>query len=118
MSKAIVITAGQSEFLVETDVSVEVPTQLESRFTPPAAGVSEGMTPVVDLKAVGRKFAAVNELIIGCCNELSDAISKIKPQRFAVEFGIKFAGEAGVPMLGKAASEANIKVSIEWKTNE
>jgi hypothetical protein len=118
MSKAIVITAGQSKFLVETDESVEVPDQLESISTT-AEGVSEGLTPVVDIKAVGRKFADVNELIVGCCNELSDVIAKIsQPEKFAVELGIKFVGEAGVPMLTKASGEANIKVSIEWKTNE
>jgi hypothetical protein len=81
-------------------------------------GVPEGMQPVVDLEKVERQFGEVKDLIVGCCNSLLDAIRDIpKPDKVTVEFGVKLAGEVGVPMVTKGSGEANFKVSIEWGKN-
>jgi len=117
MSKAIAVKAGQTSILIETDESVEVLPHLRGIVTPPPPGVPEGMEEVDDLAQVERKFSEIKDLISTCCNSIFDGIENIvvKPDKFAVEFGIKLAGEAGVPMLTKVSGEANFKVSIEWK---
>ena len=119
MSKAIVVTVGKATFLAETDESIEILGETESSSDLSVSGISEGMVPMVHLKAVKKQFSGVKELIVEYCNELSDAIPKIaKPEKFAVEFGIKLVGELGIPMITKASGEASIKVSIEWKPNQ
>lgn len=116
MSKAIKMTYGQKTFLIETDDTVKVPAELQVLPNQRLDGIPEGMQPVVDLAKVERDFLEVRELIVTCCNGLFDSISKLKnPKKVAVEFGIKLAGEAGVPMLTKASGEANFSVSIEWQ---
>ena len=118
MSRAVVMASGKAKFLVETDPAVDLPALVPAPSSTALlrAGIPEGMEPVVDLKDIPRQFGEIKELIVACCNGLSEAIAEIpKPEKFGVEFGIKFAGEAGVPMLSKASGEANLKISIEWK---
>ena len=119
MSKAIVVTAGEAKFLVETDPAVELPPLVpvsSSSTAPSRPGIPPGMEPVVDLKDLPRRFSEVRDLIVVCCNSLGEVLAQIEqPEKFGVELGIKFAGEAGVPMLTKSTAEANLKISIEWK---
>jgi hypothetical protein len=115
MSKAIIMKGGQARFLVETDESVELPAEMSIIVSAPASGMPEGMQPVVAVEKIEREFGEINDLIVACSNSLFDAIAKIpKPEKLTVEFGIKLAGEAGLPMLTKASGEANFQVSIEW----
>ncbi len=112
MSKAIVIRVDDKTFFAETDLSVEV------NVTPatPIEGVPDGLQPVVNLGQMQRDLAEVKDLIVASCNGLFQALESLpSPDKFAIEFGVKLAGEAGVPMLTKASGEANFKVSIEWK---
>lgn len=118
MDKAIEVRGAHGVFLVETDASVVVP----ERKAPAPSGTDassrlpQGMRPVSSVTDLARDFSDVRDLIVSCCTTLEDAMARIKtPDRVAVEFGIKFAGEAGVPMLTKASGEATLKVSIEWK---
>lgn len=113
MSKAIPMTAGGQAFLVEADDSVAVAPELQRRTL---KGLPPGMEAVVDVDRVGRQFAEVQEVIVACCTGLHEAITRLpRPEKVAVEFGIKLGGEAGVPMLTKASGEANFKISVEWK---
>jgi len=96
--------AGEMTFLVETDELVDVP---------------EGLQPVVSTEQLEREFAEVQDLIVTCCNGLHKALTRIpRPESVGVEFGIKLAGEAGIPMLTKASGEANFKVTIAWKPGQ
>lgn len=126
MGKAIAVRSGNGVFLVETDESVSLPPDfapvaapapLSSAASHDAAGrLPVGMRPVSSVSGIARDFSEVRDLVVSCCNSLYDAIAQIqKPDRVAVEFGVKLAGEAGVPMLTKASGEANFKISIEWK---
>lgn len=114
MSKAVMVKAGEMIFFAETDESIEV-SDIES-----LPGVPKGMQPMVGTEKVTQEFKTVKNLIVTCCNEVLSAINSTtpEPERVAVEFGIKFAGESGFPMLSKASGEANFKISIEWKKNE
>jgi hypothetical protein len=117
MSKAVSMKIGQTSLLIETDESVEVPTHLLGVVIASSPTLPEGMDDVVDLGQVERKFSEVKNLIVTCCNSVFEAMDNIvdRPDKFAVEFGIKLAGEVGVPILTKSSREANFKVSIEWK---
>jgi hypothetical protein len=116
MSKSITMKSGNKTFLIETDDSVTLPTDIRLASVRQPDGIPEGMQPVVSLERVEGNFSDVNELIVTCSNSLFESISQLKnPKKMAIEFGIKLAGETGIPMLTKASGEANFKVSIEWE---
>jgi hypothetical protein len=108
--------SGSKSFLIETDDSVTVPADLQTASGRQLDGIPEGMQPVVGLEKVEGNFADVKELIVICSNSLFESLPQLKnPKKLAIEFGIKLAGETGIPMLTKASGEANFKVSIEWE---
>ncbi len=116
MSKAVVMDANGVRFLVESDDSVSLPAGAMPQRRAGAPGLPAGMDAVASVGDLGREFADVENLIVTCCNSLYEALSRLPhPEKVAVEFGVKLAGEAGVPMLTKASGEANFKVSVEWK---
>jgi hypothetical protein len=116
MTKAILMEAGGARILIESDESVTVPPGAGGGERAGRPGVAPGMDAVAGVGDLGRDFAEVQDLIVLCCNSLYAALSKMPhPDRVAVEFGVKLAGEAGVPMLTKASGEANFKVAVEWK---
>lgn len=123
MSKAVQVRMGERTFLAETDNTVEMPTGLVVEATArqvsglsPDERLPDGAQEVVSREEIEQKFADVKQVIISCCNSLHDAVASIpRPEKFAIEFGIKLAGEYGVPMLTKASGEANFKITVEWK---
>lgn len=115
MGKAIQMQAGGVRFLVESDDSVAVP-EAAAGARASLPGVAPGMDAVASVGDLGPNFAEVQEVIVACCNNLHEALSRMPhPERVQVEFGVKLAGEAGLPMLTKASGEANFKVVVEWK---
>jgi len=115
MPTAIVVTTSNKSFLVETDDSVSLP-ELHPDVAERLPGLPPGMAPVVDRERLHREFAEVEEVIVTCCDRLFAALRRIPdPERIGVEFGVKLAGEAGVPMLTKASAEANFKVTVDWR---
>lgn len=95
----------------------------------PLADGSTVLVEVADdeqrLERVGRAPTVIKET----AETLEDALSRVKPAVAAVlaqmralatppetirlEFGVKFAAEAGV-VIAKAATEANFRLSLEW----
>ena len=116
MSKAILMKVGEVSFLVETDRNIEMPAHIDVVATKKVEGVPEGMQPVVGFASIECEFEEVKRLIVAFCNGLHDVLGKIpRPETLAVEFGIKLAGEGGLPLLTKVSGEANFKVTIQWK---
>ena len=115
MSKAVAVQIGEQTFLVETDENVNVSAS-QVRELDPDTLIPPDARKVVSIDDIKRNFSDVKEVIVACCNNLYSAVEKIPaPERFAVEFGVKLAGETGVPFLTKASGEANFKVTVEWK---
>ena len=115
MSKAVPVQIDGKTLLVETDDTVVVPTR-EVPESVRGKRIPEGAREVASISDLKQNFAEVNDVIVAWCNNLYNAAQKIQaPERFAIEFGIKLAGEAGVPMLTKASGEASFKVTVEWK---
>jgi hypothetical protein len=115
MSKVVAVQMGTTTLLVETDETIKMP----AGQVVVAASDSrrpDGAQEVVSIEEIERSFGDVKDVIIACCNNLYRAVDSIpKPERFAIEFGVKLAGEAGIPMLTKASGEANFKITVEWK---
>ena len=115
MSKAVAVQIDGKTLLVETDDNVTVPAR-EVRESVGGKRIPEGAREVASINDLRQNFADVNDVIVAWCNNLYSAAQKIQaPERFAIEFGVKLAGEAGVPMLTKASGEASFKVTVEWK---
>lgn len=118
MSKAVSIKNGQTTFLIETDPSVQMPPEMTIAIASTIPGIPKDMQPVVSMESLEGNFTQISELIVACSNSLFDAITKIrKPDKVTVEFGIKLAGEGGVPMLTKASGEASFQISVEWTSS-
>lgn len=116
MSKPVLMQAGGARFLVESDESVSVPAEARVRVAAAQPGVAPGMDAVASVEDLGANFADVQALIVDCCNALYQALARIPhPEKVSVEFGVKLAGEAGIPMLTKASGECNFRVSVEWQ---
>jgi Trypsin-co-occurring domain 1 len=114
MARAVKIRIGGREFLAETDESVVVPQQPDGAPEAPS-GVPRGFAPVVNLTALAAEFIDVNDVIVSCCRHLFKAVEDIpEPQKISIEFGIKLAGAAGIPMLTSASGEGSFKVAVEW----
>ena len=117
MSKAIVVKIDETPILVETDDSIELPSDIALAVSQRGTNRANDFQEVVNFGSIEQSFAEIKRLIIGCCNSLHDAITDIPhPEKMAVEFGIKLVGETGLPMITKASGEANFKINIEWKT--
>ena len=116
MSKAIAVKINGISFLAETDNSIEVPADLALTNRNSKTERDSDFEEVIDLTAAEQSFSDVKRLIIECCSSLHEAITEIpNPEKVAIEFGVKLAGETGFPMITKASGEANFKISIEWK---
>lgn len=115
MSKAILMKSGNSSFLVEVDEKIQMP-NIEHKQS---SDVPSGMKPVVSSESLEREFAEVKSLITTVCEGLFEAVSTIpKPEEVIAEFGIKLAGETGLPLITKASAEGNFKVSIKWSLED
>ena len=117
MSKAVAVRSGGLALLVETDDDVELPVyQVPDRKDEDSdIFIPKGVQEVVSVADIKRDLGEVKDAIVACCNSLHSAILSIPaPQKFGIEFGIKLAGEKGVPLLTKASGEANFKITVEW----
>ena len=115
MANAVFIRIGDCKFLAETDESVSLPVRSPEDAGTLHPGIPRGMTPVVDLDSLEQDFVDVNDVIVSCCNHLFKAVTEIpEPEKVSIEFGIKLAGAAGIPMLTSASGEASFKIAVEW----
>jgi hypothetical protein len=115
MSKAVAVQIEGKTLLVETDDTITVPAG-QVRESARGKRIPESAREMASINDLRQNFADVNDVIVAWCNNLYSAAEKIQtPERFVIEFGVKLAGEAGVPMLTKASGEASFKVTVEWK---
>jgi hypothetical protein len=96
--------------LVEIDEGVE-----EIPAEAPDGRVAGGSAQVV--KNIAR-LEEVGAVVADLCRTLSvatmEALGAVKPDEMTLEFGVKFAGEGGVPCLTKVSGEATLKVTAKW----
>jgi hypothetical protein len=65
-----------------------------------------------------KKLEGVGEAIADVCQTLQTRIQEIlkasKPDELTLEFGVKLAGEKGIPLVAKATAEGTFKVTAKW----
>lgn len=66
---------------------------------------------VTDLAAVGHGIAETCGQIIG---SVRSQLAHLAPDDLELAFGVKIAGEAGIPLITKASGEATIEVRATW----
>jgi hypothetical protein len=75
-----------------------------------------GSGKTVDL---AERLAEVGDKVGEVCATLQSkalaAIKGVKPDEFEIEFGVKLAGEAGIPLVSKGSGECNFVVRATWK---
>lgn len=65
---------------------------------------------------VANVGVAVSNTIASVCNYVQEAMSKFnRPAEMKLKFGLKIAGEAGIPYLTKGSGEAVLEIEATWK---
>lgn len=108
--KAIKIHTG-----TEQDVYIEISEEVTPVVAQPGAGTVAGGGKTVEtidkLRDVGTAIADV-------CRTLQDRIQKAlgdsKPAELTLEFGVKLAGETGIPLVTKGSVEGTFQVTATW----
>jgi hypothetical protein len=79
-------------------------------------GVTRGLHPSDVIATVGNSFEAALEAIkpaaVAVANKFRDFTNS--PESVEVEFGLKFAGQAGA-FIASASTEAQFRVKMVWK---
>lgn len=104
---------------VETEAGQVVYIEVSDEITPTVGGVAGG-TVAGGEKVVEKlnKFKEVGTAIADVCRTLQDqiqsALDKSKPSELTLEFGVKLAGEMGIPLVTKGSSEGTFQVTAKW----
>lgn len=108
---AIKVTTGKRAFLIEVAEEPAI-------ISPSAAGGQVA-------KAGGKAGAALKQLedigdtIADVCDTLRRQVDagfqEAKPDELTLEFGVKLAGKAGIPLVTEGSAEATFKVVAKWK---
>lgn len=105
--KAIVTGSTDHRIIIETD---EEPTIVASA---PAGGVAaSGAERIID------KLADASDTIAAVCKALHSrtlaTLEDSRPDELTLEFGVKLAGEGGIPLVTKASAEGTFVISAKW----
>jgi hypothetical protein len=112
MAPAVPMMWNGETILVESDTTIDVPVVAAQLDVP------TGFEQVSSASVPMPNFERVLGFISSCSEAFHDALEQIPgPEEATIEFGVKLAGEAGLPVLTKVSSEATIKVTLKWKTN-
>lgn len=110
MQRAVPLTQSKKEIIyieIDDSTSIVVP---DADGTTASTGRAEAL--VERLSSLGDSIAAVCRTIK--TNAVA-AMEDAKPSELEIEFGLKLGGEAGVPLVTKGTTEANITVKAKWQ---
>jgi NTP-dependent ternary system trypsin peptidase co-occuring protein len=103
---------------VETDSGRKVYIEVVEAIAPikrVGGGAVAGKDKAAEL--VG-KLQDVGDAIADVCKTLQkridEALESAKPSELTLEFGVKLAGEAGIPLVTKGSVEGTFQVSAKW----
>lgn len=108
-----VIGNEERSLVVELDDNATVAISAERG---PVKGLPASFSPTSAVDRARDGLRELQKLIIDAANTVAETIDSVvqPPSKVQLEFGVKFAGEGGVPALTKLSSEAAIRVTIEW----
>jgi Trypsin-co-occurring domain 1 len=104
---------------VQTDAGHEMYIELSEEIMPVAGGESGGTIASAGKAAETiKKLDEVGDAIADVCRTLQDriqtALGTSKPSELTLEFGVKLAGEAGIPLVTKGSVEGTFQVTTTW----
>jgi hypothetical protein len=106
---------GQVTVYIETADGREIE-ELDSGM----GGTSAATTP----EEILNRFRVVGDAITNVCGTIYDRVqfaleSGVKiPNEFTVEFAIKLAGKAGIPLVTEGSAEGTFKVTAKWSNSK
>ncbi|NMG20655.1 CU044_2847 family protein [Brasilonema bromeliae] len=109
MAITTILAPDGSKIYIQYDV--EESTQLRAVGAP---------DPIEDIARRTERFKkSLVTTINGYSQILLDSVQQgvndlTKPNKVTLEFGLQMGGEAGIPLVAKGTSQANVKVTIEW----
>lgn len=82
----------------------------------PEAPVTRGLRPSEVIETVGTSFETAIEAIKPAAIALANKLRSFAdaPEDFEIEFGLKFAGQAGA-FIASASTEAQFRIKMVWK---
>jgi hypothetical protein len=97
----------------------DVYVELEEDASIVAAPPSEGLASSDPAEFLAR-LSDVGDSIVAVCRSIRDKIETgfpgaTKPSELTLEFGVKLAGEGGLPFVTKVSGEATFKVAAKWQ---
>jgi hypothetical protein len=104
---------------IQTNTGREIYVELSEGITPTTKGLAGGTIAGGDKTGeMIKKLDEVGDAIADVCRTLQDrihaALGASKPSELTLEFGVKLAGEAGVPLVTKGSVEGTFQVSAKW----
>jgi hypothetical protein len=73
----------------------------------------EHLAPIV------KRFEEIGKTIADVCREIQEQtkkrIASSRPAELTLQFGVKLAGEAGIPLVTKGSAEGTFQVTAKWE---
>jgi hypothetical protein len=93
--------------------------EISEPLTPAGGGAAGGKIAAAGKSAETiMKLAEVGDVIADVCQTLQDriqaAFGATKPSELTLEFGVKLAGETGIPLVTKGSVEGTFQVTATW----
>ncbi len=64
---------------------------------------------------IHEKAVDIKETVVNVCSYIKGAFDEVThPDEITVKFGIKLAGEQGIPLVTKGSAEATIGIEAKW----
>ena len=108
-----VIGSAERNLVVEIDDTAAVAVSVQEG---PVKGLPEAFSPTSAVDRAKGALRDLQKLIADAADTVAESVGQMAepPTKVAVEFGVKFAGEGGIPTVTKLSTEAAMKVTIEW----
>lgn len=77
-----------------------------------AGGGGKAKKALLEVQEVGDTIAEVCRAIH---ERVGEVLNEVKPDEMTLEFGVKLAGKAGIPLVTEGSAEATFKINAKWK---
>ena len=109
--KAVVVGKNsKSPFLIQIEDDLMIIEDFEPEGK--AAGGSSPAEVLDKLEQMGQAIANVCQTIQ---HKVTEQLKEKRPNEFQLEFSVKLAGKAGIPMVTEGSVEGALKVVATWK---
>lgn len=104
--------SGQIVYVEVTD-DIEVVNEVYEGGT-----VAGGDKITVIIEKLGDLGATIGSVCSTLQKQIFAALGELTPGELTLEFSVKLAGEAGVPLVTKGSAEGTFKVTAKWSSKQ